>query len=106
MDVEGAELMVLKGAGSMLRKFQYVKAEVADFTPRTGSPVTGELLSFLQHAGFEELIRRPFADHPTGGTYWDIVWAKKPLVPILHRPNVQRPVIARDVSRVGWDKID
>jgi FkbM family methyltransferase len=107
MDVEGAELLVLKGAGPLLRQFRYVKAEVADFTPRTGSPVTADLVAFMAAAGFEELMRRPFAQGPGGvGTYWDIVWKKKARVPLLQRPRTARlPLIASDVSGVGWDKL-
>ncbi len=107
LDVEGAELLVLKGSGDLLRHFRYVKAEVADFTPRVGSPITEDLVAYLKRYGFEELIRRPFASGPGGvGTYWDIVWKKKPLVPVLQRPRGARlPLIATDVSGVGWDKL-
>ena len=107
MDVEGAELLVMKGASDFLKRFRYVKAEVADFTPRVGSPLTSDLVAFLKKVGFEELIRRPFASGPGGvGTYWDIVWKKKPLVPVLERPRgVHLPLIATDVSGVGWDKL-
>jgi FkbM family methyltransferase len=31
MDVQGAELLVLKGAGQMLAEFRFIKAEAADF---------------------------------------------------------------------------
>jgi FkbM family methyltransferase len=105
LDVEGAELVVLKGAGEFLGQFQYVKCEVADFTPRDGSPVTSELTAFMQESGFHELVRRPFGDHPTAGTCWDIVWKRKTCEP-LHCPGVPLPLIvpARDVA--GLDKID
>ena len=107
MDVEGAELLVMKGAGDLISQFRYIKAEVADFTPRVGSPLTDDLVDFLNAAGFEELIRRPFANGPGGqGTYWDIVWKKKVMAPIFHRPRGSRlPLIANDVSGVGWDKL-
>jgi len=104
MDVEGAELLVLRGAGSMLRRCKYVKAEVADFTPRVGSPRTSDLDAFLRDAGFEQLIRRPFGQYK-GEKFWDLVWKKKPRIPILNRPNVRLPVTATDVSGIGWDKV-
>jgi len=81
-----------------------VKAEVADFTTRVGSPRTSDLDAFLRDAGFEQLIRRPFGQYK-GERFWDIVWKKKPRIAILNRPNVRLPVMATDVSGVGWDKV-
>ena len=104
MDVEGAEALVLKGAGAMLRQFQYVKAEVADFTPRVGSPLTSDLDAILRDAGFHQLIRRPFGEYK-GQKYWDIVWARKPKLGFLRYPNVRLPITATDSSNVGWDKV-
>jgi hypothetical protein len=40
-----------------------MKAEVADFTPRVGSPRTSDLDAFLRDAGFEQLTRRPFGQY-------------------------------------------
>ena len=106
MDVEGAELLVLRGAASSLPGFQYIKAEVADFTPRTGSPLTSELDAFLEKAGFTQLIKRPFASGPGGvGTYWDIVWKRVPLDGPVHPYGFGLPIVASADDVSGMDKV-
>ena len=96
LDVEGAELLVLQGAGSLLSEFRYVKAEVADFTPRHGSPTTKELDEFMIAAGFQQLIKRPFTTGPNGvGTFWDVVWKRRVEGQPLHDPDVKLPIIAQ-----------
>jgi FkbM family methyltransferase len=104
LDVEGAELLVLKGAGERLREFKYVKAEVADFVPRVGSTVTSELMAFMRDSGFDPLFQRPFAEHPGGGTFWDIVWKRKDDPAEFHRPGVRLPIIASPFDVFGSDK--
>ena len=78
VDVEGAELLVLRGAGPALHRFEYVKAEVSDFSSREGNALTTEIEQFMADAGFAEIVRRPFAFHQeTHGTAWDILWKRK-----------------------------
>jgi FkbM family methyltransferase len=104
LDVEGAELLVLNGAGAALDGIKYIKVEVADFTPRVGSPTTAEIDDFLRKAGFAELARRPFAVGPEGnGTYWDIVWKRPVPGEPLHRPGVKLPLImpAWDITELA-----
>lgn len=81
----------------------YVKAEVADFTPRVGSPTTVDIDAFLRDAGFAELAR-PFAVGPDeNGTYWDIVWKRVIPGEPLHRPGVKLPLImpAWDITELA-----
>ena len=77
MDVQGAELLVLKGAGNMLRKFRYVKAEAADFESYKDCAKLQDLRDYLRPYGFKEISRKSFAKHPAGGEYWDVVWQRK-----------------------------
>lgn len=74
MDVQGAELLVLRGLGELLTEFRFVKAEAADFESYVGCTKLKELDEFLTRRGFVELKREPFATHPSGGRYWDVVW--------------------------------
>lgn len=76
MDVQGAELMVLKGAGSLIQNFRFVKAEAADFESYAGGARLNQLQVYLREFGFRELARRPFARRAEGGTYWDVVWQR------------------------------
>jgi FkbM family methyltransferase len=77
LDVQGAELLVLKGAGSMLSEFLFVKAEAANFESYAGGAQLRDLQDYLSRFAFEELDRNAFAQRPGGGTYWDIVWQRK-----------------------------
>jgi FkbM family methyltransferase len=76
MDVQGAELLVLKGAGERLREFAYVKAEAADFESYAGCCTLADLSSYLERFGFVESDRKKFASHPNGGRYWDVTWIR------------------------------
>jgi FkbM family methyltransferase len=106
VDTEGAELMVFKGAGPLLRKFHYIKAEAADFSIRAGAPSTDELDEFLAQNGFSMLMKRAVCEGPEGGWFWDIVWYRRPpAFGWLYRPKLKGPLAAPDVSAVGWDKV-
>ena len=94
LDVQGAEKMILEGAGNVLGRFQYVKCEVADFPAYAGTPTVTELDEILTAAGFAELSRRSFAGGPDNrGTYWDIVWKKVVVGEPLHDPAVRLPMV-------------
>jgi len=84
MDVQGAELLVLKGAGQMLGEFRFVKAEAADFESYIDCAKLEDLRQYLEPWGFKEIGRHPFASHPNGGTYWDVVW-ERPAKSILEQ---------------------
>ena len=107
LDVEGAELLVLKGTGDLIKGFRYVKCEVADFPSRTGTPTTAELDAFLTRAGFAQLIRRSFAMGPGNeGTYWDIVWKRlDPGVP-FQEPGYKMPMVAHPLDVAGLEKCE
>jgi FkbM family methyltransferase len=77
MDVQGAELMVLKGAGDLLRDFRFIKAEAADFESYAGGARLDDLQIYLQNAGFAEMRRHQSAHDPAIGTYWDVVWERR-----------------------------
>jgi FkbM family methyltransferase len=76
MDVQGAELLVLKGAGELLNGFVFIQAEAADFDIYVGCAKLFDLKAFLEPQGFQEIIRAPFASRAGGGTCWDVVWKR------------------------------
>ena len=47
IDAEGAEMLILKGAGDLLKNFRYIKCEVSDFPSRTGCPNSADLDAIL-----------------------------------------------------------
>jgi FkbM family methyltransferase len=76
IDVQGAELLVLKGGEGTLRHCKYVKAEAADFASYIGAAKLEDLQRHLAPRGFTEMARHPFARHKNGGTYWDVTWQR------------------------------
>ena len=76
MDVQGAELLVLKGAGKMLGEFRFIKAEAANFESYVNCAKLDDLSHYLEPLGFKEISRNQFASHPNGGNYWDVVWER------------------------------
>ena len=80
MDVQGSELLVLKGAGDLLDQFSHVTAEAADFESYAGCCKLKDLSDHLADFGFVEVERVAFARHPDGGTYWDVTWARPSIV--------------------------
>jgi FkbM family methyltransferase len=76
MDTQGSELLVLKGAVSILHNFKFIKTEVPDFESYTDCCQLHDIESFLNGLGYRELSRLKFAERPDGGSYYDIVYEK------------------------------
>ena len=74
MDTQGSELMVLRGAESILDNFRYIRTEAADFDAYSGGCRLSELTEFLSARGFSEVHRKEFASHPAGGRYYDVLF--------------------------------
>ncbi|MBI5307707.1 MAG: FkbM family methyltransferase [Planctomycetes bacterium] len=77
MDTQGSELLILKGGGSLLNNFQYIKAEVPDFESYVGCCQLADINAFMKQQGYAEFSRHKFASGPGGGSYFDIVYRKK-----------------------------
>jgi len=77
MDTQGSELMILKGAGALLREFQFISTEAADFEAYIGCAKRQEITAFLESHGFEEWSALPFAERPSGGRYYDILYRNR-----------------------------
>lgn len=76
MDTQGSELLALRGARQALRRFKYVKAEVADFESYAECCQVKDIESFLAACGYRQSVRVKFAAHPEGGAYYDIVYRR------------------------------
>lgn len=77
MDTQGSELMVLRGAETLLGQFSYIRTEVADFEAYKDCCQLADIESFLVVHGFEEQRRKLIARHPSGGGYYDIVYRRR-----------------------------
>lgn len=77
MDTQGSELLVLTGAIPILQNFTYIKTEAPDFESYKGCCQLKDLQSFLSQHGFIEMSRNKFASHPSGGSYYDVIYKKE-----------------------------
>lgn len=77
IDTQGSELLVLKGAASILPSFKFIKAEVPDFEAYSGCSQLKDVAKFLTSCGFKEYTRHKFAEHPKGGAYYDILFTRE-----------------------------
>jgi len=78
IDTQGSELLVLRGARSILHNFTYIQTEVPDFEAYKGCCQLKDLQLFLNQHGFREILRHKFATHPHGGSYYDVIFRKVP----------------------------
>lgn len=78
MDTQGSELLVLKGAEAILNGFKFIKTEVADFESYAGCCQLRDIDRFLKEHGFHEFSRNKFAERPEGGSYYDVVYERRP----------------------------
>lgn len=76
MDTQGSELLVLKGAVSLLHNFKYIKTEVPDFESYVGCCQLADIASFLTRYGYREWSRHKFAERSAGGSYYDVVYER------------------------------
>ena len=56
MDVQGAELLVLKGAADILDKFKFIRAEACDFELYRGGCELKDLDAYLKPKGFDRVM--------------------------------------------------
>ena len=77
LDTQGSELLVLRGASSLLKYFEYVKTEVPDFEAYSGCCVLSEMDDFLGRLGFQEVSRRKFASLEGVGAYYDVIYQRQ-----------------------------
>lgn len=76
LDVQGSELLVLKGAQQVLQHARMVRVEVADFEAYAGCARPNQIAAFLETYGFREWMRTFFAEHSDGGRYYDIIFRR------------------------------
>jgi FkbM family methyltransferase len=77
LDTQGAELLVLHGAESILHQFKYIQTEVADFDSYKGGCQLQDIQAFLSARNFREHSRNKFASRPGGGDYFDVLYERR-----------------------------
>ena len=76
IDTQGSELIVLKGASEILKNFDYIITEAADFESYIGGCKIEDLSIFLKTFGFNPILKTKFAKHSGAGNYYDIIYKK------------------------------
>lgn len=78
IDVQGAELAVLKGATSILKNIKRLQLESANFPLYKDYPTPEQLGGFLSDQGFAEIGRHVFDQFPqhNGRQCFDIIYAR------------------------------
>jgi FkbM family methyltransferase len=76
LDTQGSEMLVLQGAKDILRQFKFIKTEVADFESYRNCATVDQLCSYLESFGFRVKRKDRFAQSPSGGAYYDIVFER------------------------------
>jgi len=77
LDTQGSELLILQGAMSLLASFRVIQTEAADFAAYCGGCLLTEIGEFLARHGFREVSRHRFARHPSGGSYFDVIFERR-----------------------------
>ena len=77
MDTQGSEILVLKGGMPLLKHFEFIMTEVADFESYKDCCQLADMNEFMTNAGFEEHSRSQFGK-PTkeGGRYFNIIYTR------------------------------
>jgi len=78
MDVQGAEMLVLHGAQTILPFLKYVKLEVADFESYEDCCKIQDVAQFMSRNGFVEIWRSKFAGKEGVGSYFDVLYHQRP----------------------------
>lgn len=69
MDVQGAELDILKGAGDVLRDCKDIIIEMQNVEYNKGAPLKNEVIAYLNELGFVMVGDGPFSDNGPDGDY-------------------------------------
>ena len=77
LDTQGSELLVLKGALSLLPNFKFVQVEAADFEAYKGCAKVHEIDALMAAQGFVACHRKRTSQHPDGGQYFEITYGRE-----------------------------
>ncbi|WP_166434068.1 FkbM family methyltransferase [Roseovarius spongiae] len=76
LDTQGAELLVLQGAGQLLEQFRFIKTEAADFESYAGCCKLDDLTDYVARFGFRKAMQVPFAGDAQKGQYYEVLYER------------------------------
>jgi FkbM family methyltransferase len=77
LDTQGSELLVLRGAISLLPHIKYVRTEVADFEAYTGCCKLDEMDHFFKEFSFRRIAKGRFAHKKGVGSYYEVLYGRE-----------------------------
>lgn len=77
LDTQGSELLILKGAESILPQMKYIKTEAADFNSYKGGCTLNEIDEYLLTQGFDRIRSWRFAGKENVGSYFDVLYRNR-----------------------------
>jgi FkbM family methyltransferase len=80
LDVQGAELKVLKGCGHLISKFKYIKLEATEFEMYLHNPSYLSISKYLFLFGFKELKKVTIAINHKGEKAYDVLYYNSRLI--------------------------
>lgn len=75
-DTQGSELLILQGAEDLLERFSFIKTEAADFESYANCATVDSLCRFAAKKGFRLVRQDKFAELPSLGAYYDLLFAR------------------------------
>lgn len=76
LDIQGAELLALKGATRFLKQVKIISVETSEMELYEGGPKPDALANFLTNAGFTETKRNIIAGSKSTGFVYDGIWER------------------------------
>ena len=76
LDTQGSELLVLKGAGNLIKKFKFISVEVSEFELYQKGCFFYQVADYLNRYGFKEIKRNEHWSQPNyyGRKSFDILY--------------------------------
>lgn len=118
LDVQGAELLVLKGAGDLLDSFKFIRAEACDFELYKGGCQLKDIHEFLTARGFEHVQTWHYkrSPQPEVERIFEALYQKKaeahPQLPTIHIKDTKtdaqalyRVAAVTSVPRLGFQAV-
>lgn len=104
LDVQGAELLVLKGAGDYLDRFKFIRCEAADFNIYEGCCQLKDLDEFLIPRGFKRVNTWRGAGKPGLGFAYEVLYQRESEQAEPHTLEVKAKVAGlTSVPRLGFN---
>lgn len=76
LDTQGSELMILQGAAAVLKNFQYIRTEAADFEAYAGGATVSQIRDFLGAHGFRLQTSKEFMHKRGVGSYYELLFQR------------------------------